>query len=300
MKNKKSRVGEKYASNKGGIAEIIEYYSSTNCTVRFEDGTIVKNKRFSDIVKGEVRNKNKRLCEKFITNEGYEVEIIEYFGVLNCTIKFDNGYVQYCKNYEAIKHGSIKNPYHPSIVGIGFIGDIKSNLNKNLYALPQYIIWKHMIERCYAGDYPTYKDVTVCEEWKCFENFSKWYEQNWKSHMDNTWHLDKDILIKGNKIYSPKTCGFVPQEINVLFVKNNSKRGELPIGVTKHRELFVAYCCMYNNANKIGSFKTPLEAFEAYKITKEKHIKDVAEKWKLYITKEYYKAMYAYEVEITD
>lgn len=50
------------------------------------------------------------------------------------------------------------------------------------------------------------------------------------------WALDKDILVKGNKIYSPETCCFVPQEINNLFTKRKSCRGTLPIGVKYIKE----------------------------------------------------------------
>ena len=115
--------------------------------------------------------------------------------------------------------------------------------------------------------------------------------------------LDKDILIKGNEIYSPETCIFVPQKINTLFCSSKSSRGSLPIGVTyeKRYDTYVARC---NDGNKntisLGSFNTPNEAFEKYKEYKECLIKSMADKYKLYIPKELYNAMYRYKVEITD
>lgn len=50
----KNRVGEKYVTNQGYEIEIIEYFKSSNCTVKFEDNnkTIVNNLEYSKITKG--------------------------------------------------------------------------------------------------------------------------------------------------------------------------------------------------------------------------------------------------------
>ena len=121
-------------------------------------------------------------------------------------------------------------------------------------------------------------------------------------------HLDKDILIKNNKIYSPDTCIFVPQRINELFIKTNKLRGNLPIGVSylKNINKFQANCKTFTKrgsasySNYLGCFKTPLEAFNVYKQFKEKYIKQVADEYKNKIPQKLYEAMYRYEVEITD
>lgn len=105
---------------------------------------------------------------------------------------------------------------------------------------------------------------------------------------------------EGNKIYSPKTCCIVPREINTLFLKRESSRGDWPIGVYKKRKKFSA--CISSKIKNIGlgTFNTPDEAFQAYKVAKEKYIKQVADKWKGKIDERVYEAMYNYEVEITD
>jgi len=133
-----------------------------------------------------------------------------------------------------------------------------------------------------------------------FQNVAKWQEVNWKSWMDSSWDLDKDILKKGNKIYSPETCCFVPQEINKLLCKANSIRGKYPIGVKKSGNRFEAKLYIDNNPIYLDTFNTPEEAFQAYKIAKEAHIKEVADKWKGKITEPTYQALYTYKVEITD
>ena len=115
------------------------------------------------------------------------------------------------------------------------------------------------------------------------------------------YELDKDLLMESNKVYSPETCCFVPQEINKLFTKRDSKRGDYPIGVGKYRNNSYSAQITLNNSHKyIGTFNTPEEAFEAYKIAKENYIKELADKWRGLISSKVFEAMYNYKVEITD
>jgi len=98
---------------------------------------------------------------------------------------------------------------------------------------PFYSIWSHMLERCYSKNkYRTYEGVSVCDEWLVFSNFRKWMiEQPWEGMQ-----LDKDILVKGNKLYSQETCVFVPSRINSLLLDSRATRGEYPIGVCYHKK----------------------------------------------------------------
>ena len=173
---------------------------------------------------------------------------------------------------------------------------------------PIYSAWKSMLVRCYSKKYQetgrTYKGCKVCEEWLVFSNFYEWATAN---GFRKGYHLDKDIISKGNKVYSPDTCCFVPIEINSLFTKNNSKRGNEPIGVKKRGKRYTAYCSfgiLQNNVKKkiIGTFDTQELAFAAYKKEKEAYIKEVAKKYysEGKITKRVYDALMKYEVEITD
>ena len=165
-----------------------------------------------------------------------------------------------------------------------------------------YQIWIGMIKRCYSSEVqerqPTYKGCSVCEEWLRFSNFKNWYDKN---HVED-YHLDKDILVKGNKVYSPETCCFVPSEINTLFTKSNAKRGNLPIGVRKCKRKFMTMCKLGGVVTYLGLYNTIEEAFNAYKQSKEAHIKEVAQKYfdDGKITKRVYDALMRYEVEITD
>ena len=139
-------------------------------------------------------------------------------------------------------------------------------------------------------------DCTVDERWHNFQNFAEWYYDNYIEG----YHLDKDILFKGNKIYSPETCCFVPQEINKLFTKRQSKRGDYPIGVISNKKRFISIFTKEKKIFYLGSFATPEEAFIAYKTEKENRIKEIANKWKGLISDKVYQALINYQVEITD
>ena len=117
-------------------------------------------------------------------------------------------------------------------------------------------------------------------------------------------NLDKDILIKGNKVYSPDTCVFVPQNINKLFIKRDSSRGEFPIGVHyyKRNKKFGVVCSFGNSSSSayLGLYDTPEEAFQVYKTFKENQIKQIANEYIDIIPTKLYQAMIEYEVEYDD
>lgn len=170
--------------------------------------------------------------------------------------------------------------------------------------LLSYIKWTNMLQRCYCEEWKakhkTYAECTVCDEWKLFSNFKKWFDENYVEGYE----LDKDIIIKNNKIYSPDTCCFVPQEINSLLTRRANARGQYPIGVTKQKNSrrFLATLNTRNGRIHLGRFDTSQEAFYAYKTAKEKHIKDVAQEYfnKGLIAENVYQALLNYEIEITD
>ena len=126
-----------------------------------------------------------------------------------------------------------------------------------------YRIWKGIIGRCYSEKVqrknPTYKDVTVCKEWHNFQNFAEWYDENYNPETMQGWQLDKDILFKCNKIYSPETCAFVPKEINILFIK---PKHNLPTGVTCRRNKFQVNISKNKIRMFLGAFDTLEEAFQ--------------------------------------
>lgn len=240
---------------------------------------------------------------------GNKMTIIEYINANSIIVEFENGYKAKCR-YEQFKNGNLNNPYNKTVLGVGYIGEGEYVPTKNKKATRVYDVWRGMLRRCYEEKrqvmFPTYKGCSVCEEWMNFQNFAKWYNENYYEIEGDIMCLDKDILVKGNKIYSPNTCIFVPNRINCAFTKSNASRGKYPIGVSfdKKSNKFRAYIDITKLKKKemihLGFFDTIEEAFNTYKIEKEKYIKQIADEYKNRIPKKLYKAMYNYKVEITD
>lgn len=164
-----------------------------------------------------------------------------------------------------------------------------------------YTTWHSMIVRSYSKKthkrLNTYKNCSVVDEWLYFQTFAEWF---YKNYLDG-YELDKDILIKGNKVYGPDTCCFVPKQINYLFVKSNKIRGKYPIGVhyCKYRNKYFGRVSI-DGFTKGKRFDTIEESFNWYKERKEAEIKRKANKYKDTITPECYNALINYVVEITD
>ena len=248
-------------------------------------------------------NKKNRLNEIKFNTHGTKMQIIEYINANDITIMFENPiYIMKHKKYETFKKGTINSPFDKTIFERGCLGSEKTGIKDW-----RYIIWHSMMDRCYnprrLEKHPTYKEATVCEEWLNFMNFRKWFDKNYYEIENQKMELDKDILIKGNKVYSPNTCVFVPNHINTLFIKKDASRGKYPIGVSFHKRLglFRAYCNdEHNKQIHLGYYTSEIEAFNHYKKYKEELIKKVADKYKNKIPKKLYEAMYKYKVDITD
>ena len=215
-------------------------------------------------------------------------------------------------NYSNFQRGLVKNPYYPMVYGVGIVGNKYKTVNENSKSTREYMTWYHIIQRCYSDKLkekqPAYKDIQVCSDWLYYENFYEWLhsQENFdKWYYGKRWAVDKDILVKGSKIYSPETCCLIPQNVNCLFLKREAERGKYPIGVRDGNDGFIAVCRnpFLNKSEEIGSYYTPKKAFYlGYKPYKEDIIKRVAKEEydKGNITKKCYNAMMSYEVEITD
>ena len=209
-----------------------------------------------------------------------------------------------------IRCGEVKDCYLPSVYEVGVIGSrylthVRMNDGERT-CRKEYMTWRGMLRRCYSEkkllDSPTYIGCTVSENFKHYEYFYEWCNRQIGFNNEG-WHLDKDLLVKGNKVYSEDTCVFLPEELNILLVKRKSKRGDYPIGVhyCKSKKSFISQI----NRNKgqqdyLGKFNTPEEAFFAYKEAKEAFIKEQANKWKDKIDPRAFQALMTYEVDIND
>ena len=164
---------------------------------------------------------------------------------------------------------------------IGWDGD--KQLTKLVWKCPFYSTWKGMVERCYSKKYldkkPSYNGCSICEEWKYFSNFKAWMEtQDWEGN-----RLDKDLLIRGNRVYSPDTCIFVSQQVNSFITESQAARGDYPIGVSLRKSSGKFYASCRDGTGKLkslGYYETPEEAHQAWLAYKLEIAKELAAKQK--------------------
>jgi hypothetical protein len=253
-------------------------------------------------LKLDKRTKFNRLGETSYNNYNNKITIIKYYNALNLIVKFEDG----CETrtcYSNFKKGLIKSPYDKSVYNVGFLGEGFTPKEKTLH----YKRWLQMLNRCYNEEvrykHMSYINCTVCNEWHNFQNFVEWCDNNYYKIKDERMELDKDILFKGNKIYSPETCVFAPQVINGLFERCYIPTRELPNGVSwaSDREKYQATCSDSKQKTvHLGFYDDIDDCFLAYKTFKEQLIKEVANKYSDKIPSLLYEAMMNYQVDIDD
>ena len=220
--------------------------------------------------------------------------------------------VQFLKTgYEAIVHlvqvksGEVKDKYLPSVYGVGVLGN-KYPSEINGVKTKEYTLWCNMLKRCYSDNIkkkqPTYEGCEVSDNFKSYEYFYEWCH-NQIGFGVRGFEMDKDLLVKGNKVYSEDSCVFIPKEINSLLTKRETLRGEHLIGVCWYSKSKVFVAQVNKNKGKpekLGCFNTEIEAFKAYKQAKESFVKEQANKWKDKIGERAYEALMKYTVDIDD
>ena len=195
----------------------------------------------------------------FETNNCGKIKVVKYTNNRKVLIKFlETGYKKIV-HAKSIRSKSIKDPFYPHIWSVGFIGKDYSPTNSS-DKIP-YRKWIDMLQRAYSDKFhskhPTYKDCTVDERWHNFQNFIPWHRDNYIEGYE----IDKDLYIKGNKLYGPETCFYVPKWLN-LMVQNGVSDNGLPTGVCKDGGKYVG---RYNGGVR-KRFDTPGEAKRYYDI----------------------------------
>ena len=259
--------------------------------------------------------KDKYINKQYKSKQGYIMTVIDYKWNNDVTVQFDDEFktVKHHCRIDRIRSGDIANPNHPTVFGVGIIGENPYPITINGVNTREYYIWHAMIQRCYDPNWKpsnakfnSYEDCYVDKRWHLYNNFYEWvHEQdNYIKWANGGFHIDKDILVKGNKVYSPETCCLVPAYVNMMFVKCDNSRTDLPLGVYKcyNKYKVLVGDPITNKRVYLGLYNTVEEAFFAYKNYKENLIKQVAktEYNNGNIIKKCYESMMNYEVEITD
>ena len=271
-------IGNKFVTKEGYEIEIIEKYVGIDKSkIIFKESGLEMIVFNGCIRRGTIHNPSHILDKCCVgsnhcNNEGDLFSVVEKINNDERIIKFD-GYENLKKVFtSAILRGRVKNCFKPSIYGVGFLGfdKIEQRHKKALEC------WRNMMRRCFSEEYkamnPTYENVTVCEEWYNFKNFAEWYEEN---HI-NGYDLDKDILNfnKSIKIYSPKTCLFIPHDVNTFLVYHNYKNKG--IIKSKYNKYQVRCNEFQGNGRYVGTYETYEEAlkkFDEYKYLQAEKVK---------------------------
>ena len=234
-----------------------------------------------------------------------DFKILKYNDSRNVVIQFLKTGFEAVVQLGHIRNGNVKDPCSPSVHGVGVTGTKYPN-RVNGVQTKEYTLWCSMLKRCYSTalkkKQPTYEGCKVSDKFKSYEYFYEWCHK--QVGFDNKdWHLDKDLLVKGNKVYSENTCVFIPREINQILVKCTASRGEHLIGVSwsKTNKAFKAMVSRSKGRSEyLGLFNTEIEAFNAYKQAKEAFVKEQANQWTSQIDPRAYEALMNYTVEIDD
>ena len=243
-----------------------------------------------------------KICKSKLSGD---FKIVKYNNNTNVQIQFLNTGYEMVTQLGNIRNGKVKDPYSPSVYGIGVLGTKYLSTISGVKT-KEYELWNSMLTRCYSGSFKKkrtmYEGCEVSDNFKSYEYFYEWCNSQIGFAVDG-FELDKDLLVKGNKVYSEDTCVFIPKEINLLLTKCIASRGEHFIGVSWSNISKTFVAIVRKNKGKseyLGHFKTEIEAFNAYKKAKELYIKEVANKWKDKIDERAYNALMNYEVNIDD
>ena len=233
--------------------------------------------------------------EVFETNNCGKCTVIDYIDKNNVKVRFENGYVTFCAAGN-LRKGNVRNPFIPVLFNVGFSGEgsFSYTSHKKIFRA-----WGDMLTRCYSETFhskqPTYLGCTVDERWHNFQNFAADYLQMTGSDLD--WQLDKDLLVRKNKIYSNETCCLLPHALNMAI--QYESRNEFEPGVYTVRDKFTANIQINGKNKNLGTFLLEHEAGLKYKSVKEDYVKELSNKFKDLLDPKVYNALINWEVVLT-
>jgi len=193
---------------------------------------------------------------------------------------------------KAVNFGKVKDPYYPSIYGVGYcgVGNYKLTYTRGgkKRNTPAYEVWLGKIKTCYGDAKQSHlykgKGVTVCKEWHNFQVFAEWFYKQVKVY-GNGGFVDKDLAFLGNTEYSPFTARYVPPAVNGLFaVKSGNNINGVHFCSNKKKYVAQLQRGELTSSGKkrqsyLGAFNSYEEASKVYLDAKVEHVRNVALKY---------------------
>lgn len=130
------RVGETSTIKNGMVITIIAYRNHNDIDIKFEDGTILYNKNYSDFKNGNITypSKYNRLNETVVAKNGMKMTIITYRNYNDIDVQFEDGTIVYHKQYCSFLRGSIGYPDFHSVSKIGKTNIAKCGIQMTIIA----------------------------------------------------------------------------------------------------------------------------------------------------------------------
>lgn len=235
----------------------------------------------------------------FPTTKGGECLVIKYEGKTKITVIFkENMNYEIITSSKTLRAGHILNPYFARYFEFGYLGVGEYKMCDNKKSTPSYTAWKFLLLRLFSEDRlssnPTYRGCSICKEWANFQIFSEWFYSH--SSYGLGYEIDKDLLVQGNKHYSPETCVMIPQEINKAL--KTVQVNTVVAGVRKRTNTKGYQVRVTENGKRrhVGEFYTVEEASTIYVQAKERYIKNKALEWANRIEWKAFKALMEWEV----
>lgn len=212
--------GSAHETKHYGRIKVISYQNKRNVTVRFDNTGYQTSAESVHIRSGAVKDWSRaKVGSIYATNNFGDIEIVQYLSALNVAIRFLNTGNIVTARLGNIIRGNVKDPIARTLCSVGYLGNGDNACYQDGKMTAAYSRWSDMIKRCYdlnkQEKHPTYKGCSVCDEWHNFQCFANWFEANHPKD-GKRYELDKDILVPGNKVYSPETCMFVTRSENAL------------------------------------------------------------------------------------
>lgn len=239
----------------------------------------------------------------FKSNAFGDCTVIEYIDTNNVVVKFADTGHETKVSAGNLRSGLVRDLLQPNVAGVGFMGVGKyfcRHKGRGGSRTDEYAYWESMMKRVYNPQTESYarpyRDCSVSEVWHNFQNFAEWC-QGQEGFSKNGFQLDKDLLVKGNKVYGPDTCCFLPGHANCAMTGMKHFNTSGYTGVEKNEYGFSAAITMCSVGVSIGTFDSAEKASFMYKSIKEAYVRSLAQVYKDSISERAYSAMSVWSVE---